>query len=84
MSVTVSLIGPLRELAGGVSTVELDASTVAQVLDELGTRFGREFAARARKARILVNGTGVQFMEGRATRLSDGDEVALLFPVGGG
>lgn len=83
MPVRVTLLGPLRDLAQ-IQAVDSQAATVKSLLDELARRFGDEFARRARQARILVNGSPVQFGKGEATPLAEGDEVALVFPVGGG
>ncbi len=83
MSVQVTLLGPLRDLAQ-TGALESDAPDVAALLAELGQRFGPDFARRAASARILVDGSPIQFGRGRATRLLAGSEVALVFPVGGG
>ncbi len=83
MPARVTLLGPLRELAGTQATTS-EADSAAALLDELGGRYGDDFRRQARKARILVNGGPIQFGRGVRTRLSDGDEVALVFPVGGG
>jgi len=83
MPVTVTLLGPLRDLAG-ISRVQSLAPSVRALLDDLAGQFGEEFARRARRSRILVNGEPIQFGRGVATELHDGDAVALLFPVGGG
>jgi len=77
------MLGPLRELAGTQTTTS-EAASVAALLTELGERYGAGFGRQARKARILVNGSPIQFGRGVRTRLGDGDEVALVFPVGGG
>lgn len=81
--IEVTLVGSIGEAAGTRRT-EADASTVAELLDVLGSRYGPAFQKRARAARIVVNGSPIQFGKGVRTPLSPGDEVALLVPVGGG
>ena len=79
----MTLLGPLRELAKE-SSLSSEAASVAELLTELDQHFGAKFGKRARMARILVNGSPIQFGRGKRTRIGDGDEVALIFPVGGG
>lgn len=81
--VDVTLVGSIGEAAGARHT-QVEAATVGQVLEELGARYGAVFAKKARAARIVVNGSPIQFGKGLATPLRPGDEVALLVPVGGG
>ena len=83
MSVVVTMVGPLRE-ASGVSNVDSEAGDVAALLEELTARFGKDFGKKARACRIVVNGQPIQFRDGRRTTLQDGDEVAMVYPMGGG
>lgn len=83
MSVYVALLGPLHD-AAGMASLESQARNVEQLLEELSRRFGPDFGKKARSARIVLNGTAIQFQKGRKTSLEDGDEISLLFPVGGG
>jgi molybdopterin converting factor small subunit len=52
------------------------------LLDDLRSRHGPEFAAVLATARVWVNGEDP--VDGDATRLAPGDEVAILPPVSGG
>ncbi len=81
--IAVTLVGSIGEAAGTRKT-EVDADTVAEVLEALGARYGAGFRKKAKASRIMVNGAPIQFSKGIKTRLSPGDEVALLVPVGGG
>jgi len=50
----------------------------------LEQRFFSRRGALHRHVNVLVNGRNVALGEGLATRLSDGDRLTLLPPVGGG
>ena len=84
MTVTLRLFAAAREAAGrshdefGAS----DASTVGALLAAAENRYGSTFAGVLARSRVWVNGD--EAADGRATRLADGDEVAVLPPVSGG
>jgi len=78
-TVHVRLFAALREEAG-ISTLEVEGSTPAEVELALGRRFGERFARIASAGQVVVNGERAT----RDTPLADGDEVALLPPVSGG
>lgn len=81
--IDVTLLGPLSEAAGTRKT-QVSADSIGELLDILSTRYGPLFKKRTKGSRIVVNGTPIQFKKGKLTPLKPGDEVALLFPVGGG
>ena len=77
--VKVRLFAALRDLAGS-SEVEVEGSTVAELVDALSLRYGERFGGIARVGSVVVDGE-------RATaerRLDGEEEVALLPPVSGG
>lgn len=76
---TVRLFARLRELAGS-ARVEVDGSTVGEVVEEAGRRFGSEFVATMETARIWRNGDEARPED----PVEPGDEIALLPPVSGG
>jgi len=84
LSVTLRLFAAAREAAGrGSDDYELDAApTVGAILDAAGSAYGPAFEAVLATSRVWVNGD--EPVDGRATRLADGDEVAVLPPVSGG
>jgi molybdopterin synthase sulfur carrier subunit len=79
--VRVRLFAQAREAAGR-SHDERVAATLGQLLDDLRAGYGAEFAAVLAGARVWVNGD--EPLDGDATPLHDGDEVAVLPPVSGG
>jgi MoaD family protein len=84
LTVTLRLFAAAREAAGH-GTDEYDVATtptVAALLDSAREAYGPTFAAVLERARVWVNGD--EPAAGPATRLADGDEVAVLPPVSGG
>lgn len=80
MSVKVLLFAALRESAG-MASLEVEADSVAELLDQLRERFGEPFATRLDVASVLVDG---QVVHSGSAPLADGAEVALLPPFSGG
>ena len=76
---TLRLFANLRETAG-TDTVEIDASTVGELLDSATEQFGDGFATGLQSAGVWVNGETAE----TATPLSTSDEVAVIPPVSGG
>ncbi|MFH0847934.1 MAG: ubiquitin-like small modifier protein 1 [archaeon] len=95
MKVNVRLFASIRELAG-TKEERLDlteGSSVKKLLEILCKRFGLEFARYVTdldsglprsQIQILVNGKSLASLKGVDTELTDGAEVALMPPVGGG
>ncbi len=88
--VKVRMFATVRE-AAGTSEVELEASSVNELLEALGQRFGRKMAGMISRSSggedrlvVLVNGRNAQLGGNRDFRLDEGDEVALFPPVSGG
>lgn len=93
MKVEVHVFFPFRaEIGDGPITLDLPpGADVAGAVHALVRRYAhlqeRVFDPQGRIHRhvsALVNGTSVQFKQGFATPLTDGDTVTLLPPVGGG
>jgi MoaD family protein len=76
---TLRLFANLRESAG-TDSVEIDATTVAEIIDSASATFGDRFAAGVTAAAVWVNGEQAE----RDTPISPGDEIALIPPVSGG
>ena len=73
------LFAAARE-AAGTPRVEIDGSTVGEVLNEARTRFGEHFAAVLAASRVWRNGEPTAEDEA----VGAADEVAVLPPVSGG
>jgi molybdopterin synthase sulfur carrier subunit len=84
VTVTLRLFAAAREAAGrGRDEFAISAApTVDALLDAATSVYGRTFAEVLARSRVWVNGD--EPVDGRATRLADGDEVAVLPPVSGG
>jgi molybdopterin converting factor small subunit len=74
------LFAQARQAAAGAGRIELEASTVGQVLDQARARFGPEFSAVVDASRIWCNGEPASDDQ----PVGPGDEVAVLPPVSGG
>lgn len=79
----VRLFAALRE-AAGVSSDEIDASTVGELLEKAKKKYGKDFAEALEFASVAVNGDGIGGLQSEETQITAGDEVALLPPVSGG
>jgi MoaD family protein len=77
--ITVRLFAALRELAGA-SSLDVEATDVGSVLDQLSSRLGPEFDRIMEAGSVVVNGE----RSDRSRIVAAGDEVALLPPVSGG
>ena len=84
MTVTLRLFAAAREAAGrGRDTYDpAVAPSVGALLDAATAAYGPTFELVLRNSRVWLNGD--EPAAGRATPLSDGDEVAVLPPVSGG
>jgi len=93
MKVEVHVFFPFRaEIGAGPIALDLPpGADVARVVTALVERYPqlqeRIYGPNGRIGRhvsALVNGVSIQFKQGFATRLAEGDVVTLLPPVGGG
>ena len=78
-SVVLLLFASARE-AAGTASLDVNAATVTEVLEQARARFGEGFSAVLAGSRVWLNGEPASGPE----PLSDGDEVAVLPPVSGG
>ncbi len=78
--IRVRLFAALREIAGASEVSDVAGRTVGDIVDALGSRFGKRFTLIATASSFVVN----EDRATRATPVADGDEVAILPPVSGG
>jgi sulfur-carrier protein len=91
MSITVNLYGSLS-LVANVSTTTVEASSIAEVLEELSCQYGESFREKVydqngnprRFINIYVNGKDYRYLKRIETELSSNDEVSLIPAVSGG
>ena len=87
--ITVYIPSPFRPLTGDQSEIQLEGGTVGEVMGNFKTRFpeadARFFSPRtARYLNLYLNEEDVRFLEGMDTPVRDGDELTIVFAVGGG
>ena len=91
MAVSVLIPTPLRNLTQNHDTVEVQAETVAGLVDALETAYpgigGRlrgDDGALRRFINIYVNDEDIRFLSGADTTLKDGDQVSIVPAIAGG
>jgi molybdopterin synthase sulfur carrier subunit len=91
MSVKVRIPSQLRQLSGGAGEVEVEGSTVGQVLKALDARFpgfGDRLFDDAGQLRRFVNvflaEEDVRFLEGLDTSIGGGQTLSIVPAVAGG
>ncbi len=92
--VTVKFFTTLREITGKKEEqLEFSRSvTLKSLVSQLSKKYGKEFDDYVcdelgdvrGHLQLLVNGQSVTALQGLRTKLKDGDQVAILPPVGGG
>jgi molybdopterin synthase sulfur carrier subunit len=94
MKVKVKFFTSLREITGKKEDEIQSPRTilVKELLASLSEKYGREFTDYLYDERgkvrtyiqILVNGRGINVLQGFETKLKEGDTIAIFPPVGGG
>ncbi len=91
MSVTVRIPTPLRKLTGGADEVSVEAANVGELIEKLEAahpglkeRLCDDAGEIRRFVNIYVNDEDVRFLEGKDTKLSDGDQVSIVPAIAGG
>jgi sulfur-carrier protein len=91
MAIEVRIPTILRSYTGGEKAVDGTGGTLAELIDELDSRYaglrGRlvdDSGALRRFVNVYLNDEDVRFMNGLDTKLSDGDTVTVLPAVAGG
>jgi molybdopterin converting factor small subunit len=91
MTATVRIPTPLRTATGGASTVDLDGTTVGEVLHRLdaahpgiGDRLLDDSGQLRRFVNVFVDDEDVRFADGLDTPVRDGATVSIIPAVAGG
>jgi adenylyltransferase/sulfurtransferase len=91
MSVTVYIPTPFRRMTGNRAAVEIDAATVAELLDNLDHEFPgvhdliyNSEHRIPQHINIYVNNQEIGALNGDQTALSQGDQVAIIPAIAGG
>ena len=89
--VTVRIPTPLRRMTSGQAEVEVEASTVEELIENLdrvysGTRerLADENGEVRRFVNLFVNDEDIRFLQGKDTPLRDGDAVSIVPAIAGG
>jgi molybdopterin converting factor small subunit len=81
----MAILIPNFELAEKIgSKIEIEASTVDELVRKGIAQFGEPFKKTVESASIVVNGRSVSLLKGGKTKLRQDDNVWLLLPSGGG
>jgi MoaD family protein len=91
MSLKVVIPTPLRKFTAGAETVQIEAKTIQEVLENLDSKYPGirssvcdEKGSLRRFINIYVDGEDVRFLENLATPVTDGAEVAIVPAISGG
>lgn len=91
MSLKVLIPTPLRKLTGDVDSLDVEAHSVGEIIDQLEQRFPG-FRSRVcgddgelrRFVNIYVDGEDVRFLDNLSTKVGDGVEVSIVPAIAGG
>jgi molybdopterin converting factor small subunit len=91
MTVSVYIPTPFRAYTGNRTNVEVDGSSISEVLAALDRKFpgfrhlcSDDTGAIPAHINIYVNNKEISTLDGPATRLNDGDQVAVIPALAGG
>ena len=91
MSLKVVIPTPLRKYTAGADTVQVEARTVQEVIDNLDSKYPGirasvcdDKGSLRRFINIYLDGEDVRFLENLATPVTDGAEIAIVPAISGG
>ncbi len=91
MAIRVEIPSPLRPLTGGASQIQVEAASVAALIEELAVlhrglkeRLCEPTGELRAHVRIFVNDEDIRFLQGKQTPLAPGDTVAIVPAIAGG
>lgn len=91
MAVNVRIPGPLRNFTSGKAEVELEASNIKTLLEQLGqsydqlsNRICETDGSLRRFVNVYVNDEDIRFLNNLDTPLKSGDQVSIIPAIAGG
>ena len=91
MSLKVVIPTPLRKFTAGAETVQVEAKTIQEVLDNLDSKYPGfrasvcdESGSLRRFINVYLDGEDVRFLENLATPVPDGAEISIVPAISGG
>ena len=91
MSIKVRIPSPLQKLTEEKSEVEVQASTIGELIDQLNQsypgvkeRICDESGKIRRFVNVFLNEEDIRFLKREQTPVKDGDEVSILPAIAGG
>ena len=91
MPVKVLIPTPLRNLTGNAAEVQVDAASVAALINALEAahpglkdRLCDESGKLRRFVNLYLNEEDIRFLKAESTELKDGDEVSIVPAIAGG
>lgn len=91
MPINVRIPTPLRKLTQDKDVVQVQAQTVAGIIEELNRQFPGlrerlcdERGELRRFVNIYLNDQDIRFAQGKDTPVKDGDELAIIPAIAGG
>ncbi|MBA7594808.1 Sulfur carrier protein CysO [subsurface metagenome] len=91
MSVRVEFLGPLKQVVGGEDIIELEADTIAGVIEKLNEQYQgvtdrllEPEGTLHRHINIYLNEEDIRFKEQLQTALSPGDVLTVISAIAGG
>ena len=89
MGITVRIPSPLRQYTEQKSEIELEGTTVREILESFKTRFPdaatRFFSTRtARYMHLYVNDQDIRTLNNLDTPINDSDTLSIIFAIAGG
>jgi len=91
MAQKVRIPTPLRKLTNNEEVVEVNATTIGDVISELQSRYPGikerlldDAGSVRRFVNVYVNEEDIRFLQNQQTRLKDGDEISIIPAIAGG
>lgn len=91
MAKKVRIPTPLRKLTNNEELVEVNGSTIGEVIVELQSRYPGikdrlldDSGAVRRFVNVYVNEEDIRFLQNQETKLRDGDDISIIPAIAGG